>query len=48
MAKAYKAKWIMAQDGNIYEDCALITDEGKVFTIVKQNEIDSSIKRPGL
>lgn len=44
MAKAYKAKWIMAQDGNIYEDCALITDEGKVFTIVKQNEIDSSIK----
>ena len=44
MAKAYKAKWIMAQEGNIYEDCALITDEGKVFTIVKQNEIDSSIK----
>ena len=44
MAKAYKAKWIMAQDGNVYEDCALITDEGKVFTIVKQNEIGSSIK----
>ncbi len=44
MAKAYKAKWIMAQDGNIYENCALVIDEGKVSQIVKGNEIDPSIK----
>ena len=29
MAKAYKAKWIIPSDGNVYEDCALSVDEGK-------------------
>ena len=42
MAKAYKAKWIIPSDGNIYEDCALIVDEGKVQKIVKQSEIDET------
>ena len=42
MAKAYKAKWIIPSDGNIYEDCALIVDEGKVQEIVKQETIDES------
>ena len=42
MAKAYKAKWIIPSDGNIYEDCALIVDEGKVKKIIKQDEIDES------
>lgn len=30
----------MAQDGNIYEDCTLIIDEGKVQEIVKTETID--------
>ena len=42
MAKAYKAKWIIPSDGNIYENCALIVDEGKVQEIVKQETIDES------
>jgi len=40
MVKAYKAKWIIPSDGNIYEDCALIVDEGKVQSIIKQSELD--------
>ncbi len=43
MTKVYKAKWIIPSDGNVYEDCALITDEGKVQEIIKQNELDESI-----
>ena len=39
MAKAYKAKWIIPSDGNIYEDCALIVEEGKVQEIVKQDSL---------
>ena len=42
MAKAYKAKWIIPSDGNVYEDCALIVDEGKVQEIVKQDTLDES------
>ena len=42
MAKAYKAKWIIPSDGNIYENCALIVDEGKVQEIVKQDTLDES------
>ena len=40
MAKAYKAKWIIPSDGNIYEDCALIVDEGKVQEIIKQKDLN--------
>lgn len=40
MAKGYSAKWIIAQDGNIYEDCTLVIDEGKVQEIVKTNSIN--------
>ena len=43
MAKAYKAKWIIPSDGNIYENCALIVDEGKVQEIVKQENFDESL-----
>ena len=42
MAVLYKSKWIIPSDGNIYEDCALIVDEGKVQGIIKQNEIDEN------
>ena len=42
MAKAYKAKWIIPSDGNVYEDCALIVDEGKVVEIIKQENIDET------
>ena len=38
MAKAYKAKWIIPSDDNIYTDCALIVDEGKVQEIIKQED----------
>ena len=34
MARAYKAKWIIPSEGNIYEDCDLIVDEGKVQEII--------------
>ena len=39
MAKAYKAKWIIPSDGNVYENCALVVDEGKVQEIIKQENI---------
>ena len=39
MAKAYKAKWIIPSDGNVYEDCALVVDEGKVQEIIKQKDL---------
>ncbi len=39
MAKAYKAKWILPSDGNVYENCALIVDEGKVQEIIKQENV---------
>ena len=42
MAKAYKAKWIIPSDGNVYENCALIVDEGKIQEIVKQDVLDES------
>lgn len=42
MAKAYKAKWIIPSDGNIYEDCALIVEEGKVQEIIKQDTLDET------
>ena len=40
MVKAYKAKWIIPSDGNVYEDCALVVDEGKVVEIVKQEKVN--------
>ena len=40
MAKAYKAKWIIPSDGNIWENCALIVEEGKVQEIIKQEDIN--------
>lgn len=43
MAKAYRAKWIIPSDGNIYEDCALVVDEGKVQEIIKQQDLDESL-----
>ena len=43
MTKVYKAKWIIPSDGNIYEDCALITDEGKVQEVIKQNELNEAL-----
>jgi len=43
MAKAYKAKWIIPSDGNLYENCALVTDEGKVSEIIKQEDLDESL-----
>ncbi len=42
MAKAFKAKWIIPSDGNVYTDCALIVDEGKVVEIIKQDNLDES------
>ncbi len=39
MTKGYSAKWIMAQDGNVYEDCTLIVEEGRVVEIVKTDSI---------
>ena len=39
MTKAYKAKWIIPSNGNIYEDCALVVDEGKVQEIIKQDSL---------
>ena len=43
MAKAYKAKWIIPSDGNIYKDCALVVDEGKVQEIIRQDELDENM-----
>ena len=42
MAIAFKAKWIIPSDGNIYENCALIVDEGKVVEIIKQENLVES------
>ncbi len=42
MTRAYKAKWIIPSDGNIYEDCALIVDEGKVQEIIKAENLDEA------
>jgi len=45
MSKGYSAKWIIAADGNLYEDCTMIVDEGKVQGIVKTCELDmNSVK----
>lgn len=43
MAKAYKAKWIIPSDGNVYENCALVVDEGKVQEIIKQENLDENL-----
>ncbi|MBE7708553.1 MAG: hypothetical protein E7Z88_07605 [Cyanobacteria bacterium SIG27] len=43
MAKAYKAKWIIPSDGNVYENCALIVDEGKVQEIIKQSDLNEEL-----
>ncbi len=40
MSKGYSAKWIIASDGNLYEDCTLVVDEGKVEGIVKTSELN--------
>lgn len=39
MSKGYSAKWIIAADGNLYEDCTLIVDEGKVEQIIKTADL---------
>ncbi len=43
MTKAYKAKWIIPSDGNVYENCALIVDEGKIQEIVKQENLNENL-----
>lgn len=40
MARGFSAKWIIAADGNLYEDSTIIVDEGKVQQIVKTSEFD--------
>lgn len=42
MTKAFKAKWIIPSDGNIYEDCVLIAEEGKVVEIIKASDFDET------
>ena len=42
MSKGYSAKWIIAADGNLYEDCTLIADEGKVQEIIKTENLDTN------
>ena len=42
MSKGYSAKWIIASDGNVYEDCTLVCDEGKVEKIIKTSEVNNS------
>lgn len=43
MSRAYKAKWIITsredQNNEIYENCALIVDEGKIVDIKPQSEL---------
>ncbi len=39
MSKGYSAKWIIASDGNLYEDCTLVVDEGKVEKIIKTSDL---------
>lgn len=43
MSKGFSAKWIIASDGNLYENSTMIVDEGKVQQIVPKetfNETD--------
>lgn len=40
MVRAYKSKWIIAADGQLYEDCTLVVEEGKIDRIVKSNELE--------
>ena len=40
MAKAYKAKWIIPSDGNVYENCALVVEGGRIAEIIKQENLD--------
>ena len=40
MAKAYKAKWIIPSDGNVYENCALVVEGGRITEIIKQENLD--------
>lgn len=42
MSKGYSAKWIIAADGNLYENCTMIVDEGKVQEIVKTENLDEN------
>ncbi len=42
MARAYSAKWIMDGDDNVFEDCTLVIDEGKVQEIVKTENFDKT------
>ena len=39
MSKGYSAKWIIDAKGNLFEDCTLVVDEGKVEKIVKTSEL---------
>lgn len=39
MPKGYSAKWIIAADGNLYEDSTLIVDEGKIERIIKTQDL---------
>ena len=46
MAKAYKSKWIISASENgqkVYEDCALIVDDGRIENIIPQNDIFEEI-----
>lgn len=45
MTKAYSAKWIIAADGNLHEDCTLIVDEGKIERIIKTVELKEDEKK---
>ncbi len=45
MTKGYSAKWIISADGNVYEDCTLIVDEGKVDKIIKTSELEGSMPK---
>ena len=40
MSKSYSAKWIIAADGNLYEDSTMIVDEGKVQQILKTKDFN--------
>lgn len=40
MTKAYSAKWIIPSDGNLYEDCTMIVDEGKIEKIIKTKDLE--------
>lgn len=42
MSTAYLAKWIISSNENnaVFEDCALLVDEGLILDIVKQSELE--------